>query len=619
MLLCGFASDAAAQITLEAGEHDSFTRLVATGQTAGTLQIERRNDVVSISPVNLTQADIANLVRRLNGGRVAEIRSVGREITFQVACDCSIWTSDLTNAVVIDILDVGTSPPRVALAVPPSQLSEAVGALADPGNANDGMTLQERTDLSNALLSELSIADRAGRITLREPATASTDVTFDDAPLRVLPRTDLHLHQECADPVAIPEEVSPDLRLLDARAGLAQIVREFDRVDTSRLVMLGYDLLYLGLTDEVRLLLASFGERAEQLLYLADVLDGTTVRGDIEVNICGDGALLWRLAAGDMLSDTEVDLAIGSLGQTDPYFRRLIGPRVLETLLERREFERFDRVAAQLQRSGVQQAPLAKLLVAEGLIQRGAVDQALPLLHDLAAGRSAVMPDALARLLEVILQIGAVTEDRLLIDAQAAMRLLAGSAAGNRLLRLVIHSLAKSGRIALAFETMEDAFEQGHLVEADRGEIIAATLTTGIVSDPDYVPIALSYAAELGRDASGADARLHVAEILLQAGLPTPAIVLVEPLADNPRRAAFLQSAASFGLIRDQTNDFDLVEASTLPEPEPARATVAPTTQNSSGAAVERDLLAATEALRQQLQGLISDQREVSRSLRTAQ
>jgi len=499
LAMSGLPGAARAQpVTVTAGEHRGFTRLVLQSPRAFDWQVEgggaQRRVLV---PERELRLDAGRIFHRIPRTRLADIRlrDGGLELSLACACPVRAW-ADRPGVVVLDIADPGgpipepvaapdhaAAPVRTAPPPPdPGQIGWRAGrALAEatrqraadaatgdnPDAASDPQTGLDPGQALAGLAAGMSQALTRGLVVPAVPAEAAGGLLAEVAPPIAPPLPpNLRLRGPDepdippADPVlpGCPSEAAtrflrqePDQPLLDTLSRLrGQLYGEFDQPDPEGLLRLSELYLAWGFGAEARQILdnlAGMVDGRDLLLGLADLLDDRQSNARLRlaglIHCPAPVPLLAALAGAAPESVRSRSLALVPQFQTIPAALRLaIGPQLVERLLGLDAVDAARMVLESLERIAPRDSPDVHRLAAALDRARGQTDRAAQRLDATAGGRL----DALQLRLEIALERAEPLPSQVLDDAAVLAEAHRGTETGRAILELVIRHHAAGSR-----------------------------------------------------------------------------------------------------------------------------------------------------------------------------
>ncbi len=165
-------------VTVSAGEHDGYSRIVVAGGDAD-LAIETAGRMVRIRNIgDKSTIDLGDINARQKAFRVDRATQTGGDaIELQLNCDCVVKTSrTVSGKVVIDIADntIGEIQSRPA----PQQIAAQPPSQANSGSLDDTLTVEQARDRMMELLQQ---AASDGLISLKDSSSGVETADDDDA------------------------------------------------------------------------------------------------------------------------------------------------------------------------------------------------------------------------------------------------------------------------------------------------------------------------------------------------------------------------------------------------------------------------------------------------------
>ncbi|RMF39636.1 MAG: hypothetical protein D6754_04990, partial [Alphaproteobacteria bacterium] len=385
--------------------------------------------------------------------------------------------------------------------------------------------------------------------------------------------------QAAPDPACLPDAAldlaawagsgTPAAQIAEARAAL---VGEFDRVAPEAVATLARRYLSLGFGAEAEALIAAFDTAARPvpeaalITDLARVLDGRVppASGPLTaVQNCPGAMGMWGwLARLDPLSAAPppglapppAETLKSAFGALPPRLRRLIGPRLVRSLLRSGEPAVAGDLLALIRRAPGSYGDDYYLAQAAFLEATGDAPAAEAIWRALIARNRPNAPEAMVALSESRLARGLPPPDNLAGDLASAAFAQRHSEEGVRLRQAEIEARAAEGDLPGALARIAADLS----AEPERAAALRALAARVLArSDPGrtgparYAAAVLGHGDLLASDASADPARLVVAAALIGIGLPNAARDLLAPALARGSDAARL-TAATAALAMDE-------------------------------------------------------------------
>lgn len=294
---------------------------------------------------------------------------------------------------------------------------------------------------------------------------------------------------------------------------------------------------------------------------LANVLEGKAVvsGGPLERAVgCNGSAGLWSVVGRDPLTETDmgdVTSIIDAFAAMPSDLRRMIGAKLEASFLKFGHGEASERVSDIIERAPGENSSEHELFVANVALSEGDFSDAEDMLTDLIDQNSLQSVDALISLANMQLKNHQPASSSILVDLGAAADEARGSQNGEELRRLEILWTAKlsGGDEALDIVANE--------IEADPDNArqiheIANVVLMGMSPTDDallkYVGTVNKYQHLIDKSPSGDTLRLEIGEELITSGLPSMAVIILEPtITRQSTEGKLLAAKAYLAMYRD--------------------------------------------------------------------
>ena len=527
LALWAIAPAGAQVVTVAAGEHAGFTRLVlqSPGRFPWRAQIDTQGATLRLPPQALLQG-LDGVFSRIPRARLADLRAEGGELRLDLGCDCtlSIW-EEREGLVIIDITEGAPPPPRE-----PSLAEIAGTALARDRRQGAAQTPDPAPSLApmvlDALAREVALAQSRGLLQPASPVSIEPQALVPVEPAFTEPIAQAHLRITSAlerpsiEALTLEQSPAPDAcngisvldfladeppsPFVDAHAALmAQAYGEFDLPNAPALSELIALYLQNAMGAEARALidLAPPAEPGATFLRaVADLLENRPSNALPHLGRaaeCGDIPLALAFAARmpglapDPQSGARAALGFALLSAP---MRLALGPDLAESLLSAGLGDAGESVIAAIRHEpDLAPATLARLEALASALQ-GRDGPAIDRLQS-AQGMDAM---SLRLQLDLMRARGEVPMPALLDTAEALAATLRQEPPGMDLLFLAAELRAMGGELDAALDAIERAklwarerpalWPQISVAEAAVWQVIADT-----PSDADFLETALSH------------------------------------------------------------------------------------------------------------------------------
>ena len=479
----------------------------------------------------------------------------------------------------VDLDDEVGSPSEGRPAAPPemdeahTEQVEAAGSPGEPAvpasrlepqtrDLDDLERLTEQLNQSLGGLGNEGEADQSVRISIPEAVPvedqAAVVVEKDDAPQTGLDPehcvADHHLRfDNWIQPGSIVRQIS-DLR--------RDLLHEFDTPDPRVALDLIHIYLANGMGLEAKSVVESLAPDFEQrdlLLELAEVVEGQPYRpeGVLQHAIgCQGRIALWRTIAvdrGEALPVDEVQQIIGYFSDLPIETRRIVGPRLSRSLLNRTQIEAAKRVFALVERAPGAHGAEHELMRARIHELDGRFEPAKQVYAELIVGNSPVAAEAMVRLVEGMLGRGEVIDAELLeqLETEAFRNRHLPTGEVLRILEIKARADAQSLHGALdvvdrmvASTTPERA---GYFLAA--ASSLLAKVEPKSEAEGEYVRAIFDFWHIASGPSIKSAAKNHVASKLLEAGLPNAALAMLSTIEEaETAKIAALRAKSLYSL-----------------------------------------------------------------------
>jgi len=333
------------------------------------------------------------------------------------------------------------------------------------------------------------------------------------------------------------------------------LIGEFDRVDPDILDRLVRLQIGLGFGVEAANLIKAFpfpGRHQNVLLDLAKIVEtgNAPVKSTLASQFrCPGAAALWAILARPRIPPGETPDAEklqGHFAELPIGLRRRIGPALATRLLEADFPDQAQAIARLISRAGGEAGPEFALLSARLDLVQGNLPAARAKLEVLVKNNDIATEGALIALLGNYIETATAPPDWLIEDTASRAFQAQFSENGPILRALEIRARALAGDQNGAFVVLSDEVSQHRLLDLAATEIASDVFLSFSFQDataPAKVETVFRYRQFLVDTPLMDDARRHVAELLLGAGLPDSALELMQTLKARPKSADSLLRA----------------------------------------------------------------------------
>lgn len=316
------------------------------------------------------------------------------------------------------------------------------------------------------------------------------------------------------------------------------LMGEFDQPDVEKAASLAKTYLYFGFSDEARAILNDFeidATAAPLLTAIADALEGDDSAGGQlfrGMETCDSGAAMWAVLAssglvpGSPVNGAAINKAFSAL---PPHLRRLIGPRLVEKLLEAGEEGTARAVQAAQERAETTKGQETDLVSAEIDAARGNLDAAEAALERVIAANGPGAIDALEKYVDLRLQRQLPVSTSYAELAGALAHQLEGGQEWPRLARTNVLALAGSGDFAAAFAERERVVGLGDPAAPERLTEELFSVLAAQASDGKFLEFYFAHRALLSPAEAPPELNLRNGERLLALGFADAARAAIGP------------------------------------------------------------------------------------------
>lgn len=546
-------------VTLSSGDHVEFSRIVVNFRSPQAWIIRQEGaDLVMRVEGQSFDYNLSRLFEKIPRQRIlaAQVRGAGDSVVFTLAPNHrAIAFETKGGALVLDVQpgapegEAQTSPlvskaektNPIALNLPRVDLPEPVFTTREIDLPNPRVQAAQ-----SALVAELGEAFAQGLLTPDE-SLPSPDLELGPLP-QIDPALSDHVNLDAktayeigGTPVAprinevkthclpddafqiVPVESGELFResLADMHRGLSD---EIDRIDSAALEKLVRFQLGNGFGAEARAILREYSgivHREDILAEIGAILDWDDPKGEVlrGQSDCPGLAVIWAILAGDKTTPlsgaARVDFE-ANFAQMPAQLRKMIGPRLVDRLLDRSEPELATAIRNRMDRApglASDYAPIVEMKLRKSTQNAAEPDSDL---------NSAIAAETMILSLEALEKTEMTASDVLLADADNLAFELRFSPVGQHLRALQIKALARRGEIDLALEVLSHESVVDALPSDLSDQLTAFVFETNgppDTPDADQVAAYFRYGSLLKTDPLFDKARLNIAGHLLEAGL----------------------------------------------------------------------------------------------------
>ncbi|MEM9010059.1 MAG: hypothetical protein AAGE18_02450 [Pseudomonadota bacterium] len=344
------------------------------------------------------------------------------------------------------------------------------------------------------------------------------------------------------------------VQIATLRAGL---LNDDGAPDGAAVTALARLYIHYGFGVEATALLTSFPDGVADgplLLDLARLMDdrpGASEGPLAAAGGCGGRAALWHLLAHPEGPADSVDNAdlLASFGELPRVQRRLVGPRLVEALLDRGDVATAEGVLAVVARLPGPHGASFTFAQARLAAAGGRYEEAEAAYRSLIAGDAPNAPRAMIALLESRLQRDVPPPPELAEDLALLAYMHRGASLGVALRKAETRARAGRSELGRALDIAREAMMSDRAAAGDlraAAHQILATAEADKIGHATYAQAVLGFADLLARDVSGDGARLVVANELTSIGLANAALTVLQPTLARDDPAARLAAARAY-------------------------------------------------------------------------
>ncbi len=332
---------------------------------------------------------------------------------------------------------------------------------------------------------------------------------------------------------------------------------EFDRIERPAAKRLLRFYARAGLAAELGLVSGKIGlPRAESdmLMTVASILD----RGEVPVAVrrrigarCLDGGGVWALAAAERfpsMARAEFPAVERAFAALPAPVRMRLGPVLGNRLIDAGFIPEAAALAILTTRSALPESPEFRFFQARLDVARGEVDRAVTALAGLARLRDPVAPLAAVELAAILSGSDTAPAANVVLDVSALAFMYRRAPIGKALRDAAYRLMAAAGKRERALRLLAHDAGLG-LVASDTAALTAARILAGMgpedIRSGQFAKMFFAFRETLGKGSIPADLRRELARLLIESGLPDPALrILGEVSADSPGESRVIAARA---------------------------------------------------------------------------
>lgn len=424
-------------------------------------------------------------------------------------------------------------------------------------------------------------------------------------------------------------------------------VREFDKPNPETAKKLALLYIASGMGLEAIAIISEMEEpfeKSDLYVEIAEIVEGLPVRGDGVLQAaagCSGRTALWRtIAVNDAESQPILndDALVDDFSELPLVLRRVVGPRLVQSLLVRAQVETARRIFSIVDRAAGVHGPAHELLRAQFLEIEGRFDEAKKSYAKLIVGNSFVATDAMVNLVSGMLDRGEKIDPDLLEQLETEAFRNRNLDVGQELRVLEIKARAETASLESALRVVAEMIDEQPERRTHFMKAAAAILANENFEEEqiqDFVSAIYTHWSVVTAPEIQDEARENITDHLYNSGLPNGALVYINSVgipetngarnlvnrslfASGKSREAF-ENAVEMGLSENAEQNrnaalalsrlerhgeaFDLVRAASLPEPELAefgwragRWEIAQKSENPTIAALAREMLVTSKS-----------------------
>lgn len=548
LALIATAAVAQAEIAIQSGEHDSFSRLVLTLPPGTEWEIEKSDRNVRIELSDRTQTfDTSTIFDFIPRDRLAEARDLGAGVLgLTLECTCEVDAFRFGDQYLVLDIEDGNEPerPKARAPVLPVVLDNRPRGPVPPlGFAIEPEPVDELADrqpsLSEAreqLLTELGRAASQGLVTAKPVTRPEPNVVPDTqtarqeaAPVPIAPpeqlSSNINLHAEtsldtalsnaltrafpsdaasrCFSGEVLAVETWANDRDYQQQAGMLnrRLYREFDKIDDNAVKDLMRFYVHHGFGAEAlftaRLMETSDAE-TEVIKTMARILDDLPLTGVAAFtgqHDCDTPASMWAVLSSDTLdpaieiNETAIRRSFSAL---PVHLRQHLAPPLSATLRNGGYRDLAEHILRTGNRGSTEPSADVRLAEAQLDVDLGDLEEAEAAMTELIKEDAAPSPRALVELVDLRISNGEPVDTELATLAAAYAFQHAGTPLGQDLKRAEILALADSGQFLAALDQIDSFDLQSDRVVADTiGSVM--DLASAHASDETFLRMSVGF------------------------------------------------------------------------------------------------------------------------------
>ena len=453
------------------------------------------------------------------------------------------------------------------MALAPEEIVEPEPLLEPVEEPLDGLdAVAERIEQELAALEGLAELDPSVRITMPEEFVVPdrTDGMVSK-PKELEKEPEVEVMDTCVDGELLDVAYWADERPYSVQVVKLQslVFGEFDEPDPDAVLRLARFYLYFGLGTEAKSILSDLDVdefQTELLIELAEIVEGKPhVPGGIldQAAGCSGPVALWRTAAideGESQPVSDYSEVIDIFSEYPIYVRRIIGPRLIQSFLTRRQHTAASLVFAIVERAAGYHGDPHELRRADLKHLDGDHEEAENIYWRLVHRNSLVSAEAAKSLVDSMQGRGAQVPNNVISVLEALAFELRGSTQGTELLLAAIVAKAGSKRVPDAVKiALIESQANPDQADAYFGAInsILDDVTVTDMGAYDYADFIYENMDLVTGDKLTDQNKVDIANEFLAIGLPNTTIDILQTLTDPDHPGALQLAAAASLKLRD--------------------------------------------------------------------
>ena len=352
------------------------------------------------------------------------------------------------------------------------------------------------------------------------------------------------------------------------------LLGEFDKPIPARVRDLARLYIYHGLGAEAQQALRLYGAglpKTDLLYELSYIIDGKQPSLDgviASAGPCSGRTALWfgagRMPAPDTPMSASIEAALlDAFSEMPVELRRILGPPLIINAVDQGNLVLASKIDLLLRRVPGPHGSAYDLAQARLLDAQGAHEQAIEKYVALAHQDGPESAEALLMLhANELREGGPISPDLTEMLAMSAF-INRGNAIGRRLKVAEFSARAGSDGLPSVLDELASALAEtpGDLTDLrDAGHAILESSTAKQTGPVEYAAAILDYAPNISRDPAGDNARLVVAEELVQLGLANAALDILDPTLARGRRDALVLAGEAYLLMGQPDRTLGVLE-----------------------------------------------------------